>query len=69
MTESTLRNQDIHCRDCGQDFTFTVGEQQFFLERNLKKPTRCKQCRKAPSAKGKKPIVVEVYTRPRRKTS
>ena len=34
------------CRDCGNEFVFTVGEQQFFAEKNfLNDPVRCPDCR------------------------
>lgn len=32
--------------DCGEDFTFTVGEQEFYRDHGLTNaPTRCKRCR------------------------
>jgi CxxC-x17-CxxC domain-containing protein len=34
------------CRDCGDPFLFTAGEQGYFLERNLmNEPQRCYVCR------------------------
>ncbi len=33
------------CRDCGQDFVLTVGEQEFFARMQYTNPTRCKPCR------------------------
>ena len=33
------------CRDCGQEFVFTAGEQAFYAERGFNKPTRCTSCR------------------------
>ena len=33
------------CRDCGQSFVFTAGEQAFYAERGFSKPTRCTSCR------------------------
>lgn len=36
----------ITCCDCGNDFTFTEGEQKFFANNNLNIPKRCKKCRK-----------------------
>lgn len=36
----------IRCRDCGQDFVFTVGEQEFYASRGLtNQPSRCPECR------------------------
>jgi CxxC-x17-CxxC domain-containing protein len=34
------------CRDCGAEFTFTAGEQEFYQARGLQsEPSRCPQCR------------------------
>ena len=34
------------CRDCGAEFVFTAGEQQFYAEKGFQnEPTRCKSCR------------------------
>ena len=34
------------CCDCGETFLFTVNEQEFFKEKNLKnEPKRCPNCR------------------------
>lgn len=36
----------IICKDCGNEFVFTVGEQNFYEEKGLEnKPVRCKECR------------------------
>ena len=36
------------CKDCGQEFTFTAGEQAFYAERGFEnEPQRCKPCRDA----------------------
>jgi len=38
----------LRCRDCGNDFLFTVGEQEFFASRGLtNNPSRCPECRAA----------------------
>ncbi len=39
----------ITCSDCGQEFTFTAGEQTFFAERGYSQPRRCKPCREQSS--------------------
>jgi CxxC-x17-CxxC domain-containing protein len=37
----------LRCIDCGGEFTFTAGEQQFFADKGLKnEPKRCKPCKK-----------------------
>jgi CxxC-x17-CxxC domain-containing protein len=38
----------LSCRDCGQSFVFTVGEQEFFASRGFTNdPSRCRDCRMA----------------------
>jgi uncharacterized Zn finger protein len=39
------QDKELTCRDCGQSFTFTAGEQEFFQERGFSEPIRCKSCR------------------------
>ena len=41
-----LADKTLVCRDCGQEFIFTVGEQEFYLSRGLlNEPGRCSECR------------------------
>ena len=40
----------LTCRDCGQAFTFTAGEQDFYASRGFSEPTRCPDCRAARRA-------------------
>ncbi len=40
-----MSDRTLTCRDCGQPFTFTAGEQAFYTERGFSEPTRCKACR------------------------
>lgn len=35
----------LKCRDCGNLFVLTTGEQQFFRRKGLTMPKRCKACR------------------------
>ena len=35
----------LTCRDCGQAFTFTSGEQDFYAARGYSEPSRCADCR------------------------
>ena len=38
----------IKCKDCGNEFVFTAGEQQFYSEKGFtNQPVRCPECRKA----------------------
>ena len=41
------QDKELTCKDCGQAFTFTAGEQDFFTERGFSEPVRCKVCRDA----------------------
>jgi CxxC-x17-CxxC domain-containing protein len=50
---TSYADQTLTCRDCGQDFTFTAGEQEFYAERGLQNaPSRCPECRAARKAQG-----------------
>ena len=40
-----LKDKQILCIDCGKVFTFTVGEQRYFLSKDLVEPRRCPSCR------------------------
>ena len=40
----------LTCRDCGQSFTFTSGEQEFYASRGYSEPSRCPDCRAARKA-------------------
>lgn len=35
------------CKDCGNEFTITVSEQNFYESKQLALPKRCESCRKA----------------------
>ena len=35
----------IKCDDCGQDFAFTIGEQDFYTSKGLEDPIHCMICR------------------------
>ena len=40
-------DETLICEDCGKEFVFTAGEQEFFAEKGLSnKPKRCPECRK-----------------------
>jgi hypothetical protein len=43
-----LQDKTLTCGECGQEFTFTVGEQEFYSSRGLmNEPKRCSECRAA----------------------
>ena len=43
-----MTDETIVCKDCGNEFIFTVGEQEFYAEKGFEnKPVRCSACRRA----------------------
>eukprot|EP00961_Rhodomonas_salina_P068999 926414-Rhodomonas_salina.2 len=47
-----LEDENLECRDCGAEFVFTVGEQEFFISKGFdNKPTRCAECKAAKKAR------------------
>ena len=43
-----MSDKDLVCRECGAEFLFTEGEQEFYQKRGLlNEPTRCPDCRAA----------------------
>jgi len=41
------------CRDCGKQFTFTAGEQEFYNQKGFtNSPSRCPDCRSSRKASG-----------------
>lgn len=56
MNEEIVKNESTEevvyeditlvCKDCGQEFVFTAGEQKFYADKGLmNKPKSCKACR------------------------
>jgi len=45
------QDKTIQCKECGAEFVFEAGEQQFYAEKGFEnEPTRCKDCRNAKKA-------------------
>lgn len=43
-----FQDKTIVCKDCGQEFTFTARDQEFFAEKGFdNEPQRCRSCRDA----------------------
>jgi len=42
-----MSDLDITCAECGNTFPFTEREQDYYRERGLSNPKRCKACRDA----------------------
>lgn len=48
-----FQDKTLTCRDCGEPFVFTAGEQQFYAERGFQnEPSRCMPCRNNRRAAG-----------------
>jgi CxxC-x17-CxxC domain-containing protein len=40
------QDKTLICKDCGNEFVFTAGEQEFYAEKGFEnEPQRCKECR------------------------
>jgi CxxC-x17-CxxC domain-containing protein len=43
-------DRTLSCADCGNEFTFTASEQQFYSDRGFSDPRRCASCRASRKA-------------------
>lgn len=51
------QDKKLVCKDCGAEFIFTAGEQEFYEEKGLKhEPARCKECRQKRKAERMKSL-------------
>ncbi len=42
-----FEDKTLVCKECGQEFVFTAGEQEFYASKGLtNEPKRCKSCRR-----------------------
>ncbi len=47
-----FQDKQLSCKECGDQFTFTVGEQEFYKEKAFQnEPARCPACRRNRKAK------------------
>ena len=45
---TSYTDKTITCRDCGEPFVFTAGEQEFYAQKGFtNQPSRCPDCRRA----------------------
>ena len=44
-TKRELKDKQIICCECGQTFTWTAGDQFFYLTKHLQPVRRCPKCR------------------------
>ena len=50
-------DKTLVCEDCGKEFVFSVGEQEFYAQKGLQNtPKRCQDCRKARKHKSRKKL-------------
>ena len=43
-----FQDKTLVCKECGKEFVFTAGEQEFYAEKGFEnEPQRCKECRQA----------------------
>lgn len=45
--QTKMSDRTLTCRDCGNEFVFTAGEQDFYTSRGFSEPQRCPTCRQA----------------------
>ncbi len=46
-----FEDKTLVCKECGNEFVFTAGEQEFYAEKGFQnEPQRCKDCRVARKA-------------------
>eukprot|EP01038_Epipyxis_sp_PR26KG_P016121 gene16121-21911_t len=47
-SDEKFQDETLSCKDCGSDFVFTAGEQEFYEQKGFdNKPVRCKSCKDA----------------------
>ena len=57
------QDKTLTCRNCGKEFIFSAGEQEFYAEKGFEnEPVRCRECRqlKRNSTRNQKPEVFEI---------
>ena len=48
------QDKTLKCKECGEEFVFTAGEQEFYAEKGFQnEPQRCKSCRDARKNNGR----------------
>lgn len=48
-------DKNLICEDCGKEFVFSAGEQEFYAQKGLLNvPKRCQECRKARKHKSRR---------------
>ena len=59
-------DKTLVCKECGKEFVFTAGEQEFYAERGFQnEPQRCKACRDARKNAARGPREAKVPFEPK----
>jgi CxxC-x17-CxxC domain-containing protein len=45
LYSTSYTDRTLTCADCGQEFTFSASDQQFYADRQFSEPRRCPACR------------------------
>jgi CxxC-x17-CxxC domain-containing protein len=45
LYSTSYADRTLTCADCGQEFTFSASDQQFYADRQFSEPRRCPACR------------------------
>ncbi|MEI8388881.1 MAG: CxxC-x17-CxxC domain-containing protein [bacterium] len=45
MFNQNFTDQELQCADCGQGFTFSAEDQEFYAQKRYSTPKRCASCR------------------------
>ncbi|MBO8128785.1 MAG: zinc-ribbon domain containing protein [Peptococcaceae bacterium] len=57
-----FQDKTLQCRDCGAEFVFTAGEQEFYQEKGFQnEPARCPACRAAKKAQRRGGVPRQMY--------
>ena len=61
-----FQDKALVCRDCGQEFVFTAGEQQFYVDHGFQSSPPGADCRRAPGQSGswRRPPCTRLSARP-----
>jgi hypothetical protein len=56
-------DKTLVCKECGEEFIFSAGEQEFYAERGFQnEPQRCKNCRDARKTAARGPREYHIAT-------
>lgn len=46
-----MQDKELVCKECGEKFTLTVDDQEWYKSKGFQEPKRCKSCRALRRAK------------------